>query len=184
MRYKGIVYDVGTKFSYGRSTRSNFDPAVVRREIEIIRDDLHCTAIRVFGRDPVRLREAAEYALAQGLTVWFSPLLVDAAPDETLRYLAECSRTAEELRRQYPEIVFVVGNELSFFMKGLLPGDNEYARIRSFVSGRGLLRHFITRRRWPGSKLNPFLARAAETVRNEFGGPITYGSGPWELVDW
>ncbi|MEN6343588.1 MAG: abortive infection protein [Methanospirillum sp.] len=184
MQYKGVVYDIGTEFSPGRSTRSSFDPTVVRREIEIIGSDLHCTAIRLCGGDLARLRETAEYALMQGLTVWFSPLLIDANPDETLRYLSECSRVAEELRRQYPEIVFVVGNELSFFMKGILPGDDEYARIRSFVSGRGLLRHLVTRGRWPGSKLNPFLSKAAATVRNEFDGRITYGSGPWEHVDW
>ena len=100
-----------------------------------------------------------------GLAVWFSPLLVNATPDETLRYLADCSRIAEELRRQYPEIVFVVGNELSFFMKGILPGDDESACIRPFVSRRGLLRHAIIRGRWPGTRLKLFLSQAAATVR-------------------
>ncbi|HIH03018.1 MAG TPA: hypothetical protein HA263_03910 [Methanoregulaceae archaeon] len=47
--------------------------------------------------DPARLRETAGYALSQGLAVWFSPFLVDAAPDETLQYLAECARVAEDL---------------------------------------------------------------------------------------
>ncbi|HIH03019.1 MAG TPA: hypothetical protein HA263_03915 [Methanoregulaceae archaeon] len=69
-------------------------------------------------------------------------------------------------------------------MKGILPGDAEYARVRSFVSGRGPLRYFITWGRWPGSRLDPFLARAAATVRSKFGGRITCGSGPWEHVDW
>ena len=184
MRHRGIVYDVGTEFPNGRSTRTDFDPAVVRREIGIIGDDLHCTAVRVCGHDPARLGEAAGYALEQGLAVWFSPLLIDATQDETLRYLAECSRVAEELRRQYPGIVFVVGNELSFYMKGILPGEDVHSRIGSFISVRGQLRHLLSGRRWPGGALNAFLSRAVATVRSEFGGSITYGSGPWERADW
>lgn len=184
MRYRGIVYDVGTEFSHGRSTRTDFDPAVVRREIEIIRDDLHCNAIRVCGHDLARLGETAEYALAQGLTVWFSPILIDATQDETLRYLAEGSRVAEVLRRQNDDIVFVAGNELSFYMKGILPGEDVYSRIGSFISVRGQLRHLLSGRRWPGRALNAFLSRAVATVRGEFGGSITYGSGPWERADW
>ncbi len=184
MRYRGIVYDVGTEFPNGRSTRTDLDPAVVRREIEIIRDDLHCNAIRVCGHDLARLRETAEYALAQGLTVWFSPILIDATQDETLRYLAEGSRVAEVLRRQNDDIVFVVGNELSFYMKGILPGEDVYSRIGSFISVRGQLRHLLSGRRWPGRALNAFLSRAVATVRGEFGGSITYGSGPWERADW
>ena len=36
MRDKGIVYDVGTLFAGNRSTREQFDLAVMRREIDII----------------------------------------------------------------------------------------------------------------------------------------------------
>ncbi len=93
VRYRGIVYDVGTEFANGRSTRTSLDPAVVHRELEIIRDDLHCTVIRSCGRGPVRLRETADYALRHGLAVLFSPFLVDVVLEKTLRYLAECSAT-------------------------------------------------------------------------------------------
>jgi hypothetical protein len=184
MHYKGITYDVGTLFAENRSTRDEFDPSVMRREIDIIKNDLHCNAVRVCGQDLVRLRATVEYALTQGLAVWFSPLLVEATAAETLAYLAECSGIAEELRQTFPEIVFVVGGELSFFMKGILTGEDLYARIRSFISLPGLLRHMLTGRRWPGKRLNAFLAKAQALVRERFHGQVTYASGPWEKVDW
>ncbi|MFF4621654.1 hypothetical protein [Nonomuraea jabiensis] len=46
---------------------------VVKRELEIIRDDLHRTTVRVIGGDPERLELAATYAADLGLEVWFSP---------------------------------------------------------------------------------------------------------------
>ena len=184
MHYKGITYDVGTIFAENRSTREEFDPSVMRREITIIKNDLHCNAVRVCGQDVGRLRETAEYALSQGLAVWFSPLLVEATEEETLAYLAECSGIAEELRQTFSNILLIVGGELSFFMKGILKGEDLYARIRSFISFPGLLRHMLTGRRWPGKRLNAFLAKAVAVVHEHFHGQVTYASGPWEKVDW
>ena len=184
MHYKGITYDVGTIFAENRSTREEFDPSVMRREITIIKNDLHCNAVRVCGQDVGRLRERADYALRLGLAVWFSPLLVEATEEETLAYLAECSGIAEELRQTFSNILLIVGGELSFFMKGILKGEDLYARIRSFISFPGLLRHMLTGRRWPGKRLNAFLAKAVAVVRERFHGQVTYASGPWEKVDW
>ena len=85
----------------------------------------------------------ADYALTQGPAIWFSLLPVDTTPLETLRNLAECSRVAEDQRRLSSDIVFVVGNELRFFMRGILPGEDVYSRIGSFISVRGLTRHLV-----------------------------------------
>ncbi|HEY7354949.1 MAG TPA: abortive infection protein, partial [Ktedonobacterales bacterium] len=177
-------YDVGTIFAGNRSTREEFDPAVMRREIEIIRNDLHCNAVRVCGQDIGRLRATASYALTQGLTVWFSPLLVEATEEETLEYLAECSEVAEALRQTSPNILLCVGGELSFYMKGILKGDDSYARIRSFISPVHLLWHMLTGKRWPGRKLTAFLRKAVAVARERFHGQVSYASGPWERVDW
>ena len=46
LRNKGITFDVGTVFANNRSTRSELDPAVMRREIEIIKNDLHCNIVQ------------------------------------------------------------------------------------------------------------------------------------------
>ena len=42
MRAKGIAYDTGF-LRNGTSSRRRWSPEIVRRELEIIRDDLHCT---------------------------------------------------------------------------------------------------------------------------------------------
>src|SRR5215470_15764413 len=71
LRGKGISYDTG--FSFDGITRRPFDHEVVRRELQIIREDLHCTAVRLFGNDLDQLEFAACYAADLGLEVWFSP---------------------------------------------------------------------------------------------------------------
>lgn len=115
MQRKGINYDVGT-FTRGKeaSSRDAFDPAIVKREMEIIKNDLHCTAVRISGQDISRLTLAAEMALLQGLEVWFSPAYIDANETETLAYFIECAKAAEQLRQQSPDIVFVTGCEPHF----------------------------------------------------------------------
>jgi hypothetical protein len=58
MRGKGVCYDTGF-FNRGVSTHEPFDPEVVERELRIIREDLHCTAVRLTGGDLERLKIAA-----------------------------------------------------------------------------------------------------------------------------
>jgi hypothetical protein len=48
---------------------------VVERELRIIRDDLHCNAVRVMGGDPERPELAATYAADLGLEVWSRRIL-------------------------------------------------------------------------------------------------------------
>jgi hypothetical protein len=66
MRANGISYDTGFVRD-GRTSREDWDPEVVRRELRIIRDDLGCNAVRVMGGDPERLELAAGYAAELGL---------------------------------------------------------------------------------------------------------------------
>ena len=104
---KAINYDVGMFATADWPSRPDFDPATVRRELEIIREDLGCSAVRVFGQDPDRLRVAAEQALEVGLRVWLSPDLFNGREREWLPYLSECARLAKGL--DSPDVVFVVG---------------------------------------------------------------------------
>ena len=68
MRGKGINYGTGF-INKGVSSRDPFEVAVVKRELQIIRDDLHCTAVRVTGGDRQRLQIAADIAADLGLEV-------------------------------------------------------------------------------------------------------------------
>ncbi|REH48346.1 hypothetical protein BCF44_105204 [Kutzneria buriramensis] len=180
MRANGISYDTGF-LAGGTSTHEPFDPDVVRREMRIIRDDLHCTAVRVTGGDPERLDIAATTAAELGLEVWFSPFTCDLTQDELLAVLADCADRAERLRRGGAKVVLLTGAELSMFTVGFLPGDTieermavlaDLAQLREAMAGVPAL-------------LNEFLGRAVKVVRDRFGGPVSYAAIPsFEGVDW
>jgi len=104
----GISYDTGYIIK-GRNAREPFDSEVVERELRIIRDDLHCNAVRVMGGDPERLELAATFAADLGLEVWFSPYPLELTADEVLSLFADCAERAERLRQRGAEVVFVTG---------------------------------------------------------------------------
>lgn len=180
MRGKGINYDTGF-FPAGKDSRPAFDPDIVRQEMRIIAEDLHCTAVRISGGDPERLSIAARHAAAAGLEVWFAPFPCELTTGQLLPFFADCADRAEELRRSGAEIVLVLGCELSLFAAGFLPGENVYERIAAIGSGDPKLWADFSRIL---SELNDFLAKAAIVARAGFGGRITYASGTWERVDW
>ena len=64
MEIKGVSYDVGRVMA--GNWRPVFDPKVVQRELEIIRNDLHCNAVRICGLDISRLITAAGDGPAAG----------------------------------------------------------------------------------------------------------------------
>src|SRR5690242_18161739 len=97
MRAKGIAYDTGF-IRDGSNSLPQFDLDVVRRELAIIRDDLHCNAVQIIGGDPRRLEVAADAAAELGLEVWFSPYPLDLTPDETLALFLDCAERAERIR--------------------------------------------------------------------------------------
>ncbi len=183
MQRKGINYDVGTIFHAGVSSRENLESAVIKHEMEIIKNDLHCNAIRISGYDIDRLTTAAQFALQQGLEVWFSPAYINATEQETLDYFATCAQAAEKLRQQYPQVIFITGCELTLVMKGLVAGDDMFKRMNSFMKPWRLLFSAIKIGSF-NSRLNKFLVQATKVVRQHFHGPLTYASGTWEDVDW
>ncbi|HUZ02895.1 MAG TPA: hypothetical protein VMU89_21345 [Thermomicrobiaceae bacterium] len=179
MRGKGITYDTGF-IHQGASNRPVFEPDVVRREMRIIHDDLHCTAVRVTGGDPDRLEIAAELGAASGLEVWFSPFTSDLTVDELLAFLADCAERAERLRRSGAEIVAVTGAELTLFTRGFLPGETLEERVALLGQPRQL--HALIAE--VPARLNDFLGRAVHVVRERFGGKVSYAAIPTERVDW
>ncbi|WP_306207975.1 hypothetical protein [Actinoplanes sp. RD1] len=174
MQTYGITYDTGWTHGPGPTTHEPFTADTVRADMAAIRDQLHCTAVRVTGGLPDRLELAAQLAADAGLEVWFSPFTSDQSLDELLATLADCAERAERLRRTGAEVVLVTGAELTLFARGFLPGDTLDERL----AGLGGLTP-ETRQR-----LNAFLAEAAATVRKHFGGRITYAALPSERIDW
>lgn len=176
---RGINYDTGFR-SAGTTTREPFDPQVVKREMQIIHDDLHCAAVRVTGGYPDRLEIAAELAAHAGLEVWFCPFTNDLSGEELLALLADCAERAERLRRKGATVVLFTGSELSLVTTGILPGDNLPDRLAALTDPQRL-RSVI-----PGvrARIKELLGRAVEVVRSRFGGRIGYASLPFEGVDW
>jgi hypothetical protein len=179
MRAKGISYDTGF-VREGAISREHFDPEVVERELCIIRDDLHCNAIRIIGGDPERLELAATLAADLGLEIWFSPYPLELTADEMLSLFVGCAERAERLRRRGHEVVFVIGAELSLMNKGFLPGDTTEERIELLSQPHRVREHVGE----VSARVNDFLGKAAALVRERFGGRITYASVPLERVDW
>jgi len=173
---KGVCYDVGSYMAF--NWRPHFDGGQVRRELEIIKDDLHCNAVKITGTDLGRLSLAARHAVDSGLEVWFYPTLWDRPPDETLQYLAKAAKAAEDVRQGGEEVVFVTEGELTLFMQGILEGRTLQKRIANpgFMAKVKAGEH--------NKPLNEFLAKATQSVRSVFHGKVSYASLVWEQVDW
>ena len=128
LRGKGIHYDTGT-FPNGDTSRPVFDVRDVERDMRVVAEDLHCTAVRITGGDPDRIEATARYAAQAGLEVWFSPFPCELSNAEMLPLFTDCAERAERLRRDGAEVVLVTGCEISVFARGYLPGDTLNERI-------------------------------------------------------
>lgn len=175
-----MTYDTGFVV-HGQISRDHFDPAVVRRELAIIRDDLHCNAVQIIGGDPGRLELAAGAAAELGLEVWFSPYPLELDPDQILTLFRDCAERAERLRQQGTTVVFVAGVELSVMNRGFLPGESPEDRVEQLMRQPERRAEAI---RDLGVHINAFLRDAAATVRERFHGRLTYSAIQFEQVDW
>jgi hypothetical protein len=176
MRGKGIAYSTGFVVK-GTNSLPELDLEVVRRDLTVIRDELHCTAVHLVGGDPDRLEQAARTAAGLGLEVWFSPYPLELEAAAIRALLVDCARRAERLRAAGAEVVFVAGVELSIMNRGFLPGDDVADRVERLLGNPALMAEAAAR-------LNEFLVAAVEAVRAVFHGPLTYAGIPFERVDW
>jgi hypothetical protein len=59
--------------------------AEVRRDLQIIARDLHCTTVMLIGSDTTQLMEAARTALETGLGVYLRPHVPDVPQPKLLQ---------------------------------------------------------------------------------------------------
>ena len=178
MRVKGISYDTG--FWLGGTIERPFEPELVRHELDTIKNDLHCTAVRLIGNDLDRLDFAGAYAADLGLEVWYSPYPMDVDQDAVLAMLIDAAQRAEALRRRSEaEVVLVAGAELSIFTAGYLPGATLHERMANLATpeGRALIAGVP-------AAVNAFFATAVPAIRERFTGKVTYAAIPFENGDW
>jgi hypothetical protein len=179
MNIKGVNYDVGTVM--GVNWRPDYDRKTVQRELEIIKNDLHCNAVGISGKDIGRVMLTAEVALSLGLEAWLNPAdWGNKPPEPTLAYITEAAKVAQPLHERYPgKVVFSLGSEFTLFMQGIIEGRTFMGRAKNLrQSGAGIKegKH--------NQPLNDFLSRAVKEVRKVFAGQVMYRSLVWEKVDW
>lgn len=173
---KGINYDVGTEYLPGRPSRTLWTETDIVRDMRVIAEELHCNSVNLYGSDIARLVEGAEVALRQGLATSIQPRLIDGDRGQMVAFLERGAREAERLRR-HGEVTLNTGCEISLFTSGFLPGRTFRSRMRNLIWSWPLLP--LANRR-----LSSHLREVARIARAAFGGPITYGAGVWENVDW
>lgn len=179
MRVFGMNYDTGF-VSAGSTTHEPFDPETVRRDLRVIRDELHCDAVRITGGIQDRLETAARFAAEAGLEVWYCPFTNGLDRDELMAFVLDGAERAERLRRTGATVVYLTGSELAMVTDGFLPG-RDLAERMALLADPARLRAAIPAAR---AAVRDFLAEAVPAVRERFGGPVGYASLPLESVDW
>ncbi|UED83950.1 abortive infection protein [Streptomyces profundus] len=175
---RGVCYDAGVRYAKDFHSRPHWHPDDVRRDMTAIRDDLSCNAVSIMATDPRRLIEAADIAAELGLHAWLQPRLIEARHGAIESVMRELGPAAERLSSRHGRVGINVGCELTLTSRGIVPG-------RSFDHRGERLPRLIGKRKHKFDRaLNGLLDRLVTAVRESFGGPITYGAGDWESVDW
>ncbi len=184
MRIKGIHYDVGIDTVDGKVTRPQLPREQMACELDMIARELHANAVRISGKDAGRMAVAAKLAAERGLEVWLSPFLTNGTAADTLALLRETAALGERQRRDGTPVTLIVGLELSGFLKGIVPGDTLLERLELLSDPARLIPAVMAGGKDPRETMAAFLQQAVNTARACFGGPVTYGAGLWEDVDW
>lgn len=187
MKYRGVVYDVGLQFSPGPFSVDPFNVELVKYDMKQIADELHANSVRVEGEEISRLVIAAEAAHEAGLHVLFNPWKMGADAQETISYMTEAAKAAEQLKLKGVDLIFVAGCEYTIFSRGAFPGETFNERVMFMIEngvapGRGTEK--TEEFNQANAKLNEILAEICKGVRANFNGKITYSSGTWEEVNW
>ncbi|MFB6722219.1 hypothetical protein ACFCV3_18730 [Kribbella sp. NPDC056345] len=167
LKIRGISYLIGE------------DGDDVRRDLEIIARELHCTTVMLIGADGEQLISAARTALAIGLGVYLRPNVPEMPQSQLLEHLDDIAAAAEELRQAHPDqVTLFVGSEFSHTAPGIVPGPRSFLRLKLILRFHRVLQRRIDRR------LHKLLSAAAAIARRRFHGPVTYSAAGWENVDW
>lgn len=173
---RGINYDTGTAYFADEITRKEWDLAEVSRDLRVIRDDLHCNSVALYGTDLDRLAQAAQAALGLDLHVVLQLRSIDQSRGSALAAIGQAAELAQALAPS-GAIALNVGCEMTLFSRGFLPGRNFMQRMMALT----FLWPLLPLVNW---RLNRFLTEAAAAARQHFSGPLLYSAGTWEDVDW
>jgi hypothetical protein len=179
MRIKGIVYDTGF-INNDITTKEKFNADVIKREMHIIKNDLHCNAVRITGGDAFRLEIVASLAASEGLEVWYCPFTCGLTIDELNSFLIDAAERAERIRNSGADVVFIAGSEISLINKGFFKEETLAERLLLITNPL----KFREQLPQVQEKIKVFLIEVVQQVRQKFKGKISYASLPFEGVDW
>ena len=173
LTHRGVCYEVAD----GETPQTGWNERRMRADMKAIKQELHANAVSVYGDGVDRLKATSSEAAERGLKVWLQPRLADRPRREILDHLAETGAHAERLRRQGADVHLSVGCEFYLFVPGIVPGADALERVENLQNGN-YDKEKMQRR------MDAFLGSAAKTGRSVFQGPLTYGAGHEDPVDW
>ncbi len=176
---KGINYDIGTRYTPPFITRAELNRPMIKQEMLIIKNQLGCNALRIYGEKFDYLEFSSEAALSYGFKVWLSPRFIDRTPSTTKGLIMQAAVIAQKIWEMDKGTVFIIGNEFTLDMKGFIDGNTYQQRGENltFAIAKSLLIDY-------NKQLNLFLSEVVLEVRKIFKGKITYAAGFWENIDW
>jgi len=197
MKIKGINYNAGIQYNSSKKVSGKIDLNRLKRDLTLLKK-LNCNAIRMYGTLVDKLFSYSEEALKHGFSVWISPRLIDGTKKETLDYVRFCSRKAEQLRKGYKKVVFIVGNELLIDSRAIFNVARKWQRInflKSYINFKYSIKNEIAKLRRIYQPMHKFLEKTESSIKNFvellritakkcFKGKITYASFPFEKIDW
>jgi len=147
---------------------------VVEEHMTVIRDELGCNGIKLFGDLNDAMITCARLASARSFDqILLAPMYIDASPEKYCEEFEELSKAAEALRQDCQNVRLLIGNELAGVVRGIIPGDTYTERARNIGK--------VTD--W-GPALEKLLKELLYIARKHFRGMVSYAAGNWEGVDW
>ena len=181
---RGVVYDVGLKFGGTTLSVENFDSARVDYDMNVIKNILCCNTVRIEGESIARLVVASRIADKYDLKILFNPWKMEVDRDQTIEYMANAAISAEKLRKEGIDLIFVAGCEYSLFCKGVFPGNTFDDRMKWMFSLGNTPSTALAEFEGANKRLNEILKDISRAIRANFNGPLTYSSGAWENINW
>jgi hypothetical protein len=177
IKYKGMRMMVGWK------GMSRTPTEVTDEKLEVIRNELGCNAVTIFGNTEFEddLIEAGRFAIQKGFDrIYLTPMYLDLSIDETVERIGEFASKVKKLREMSESIVFMVGHEFGLDSSSFVPGDTY--EERSLNAWNGQFDYNKAKAILPG-----VFKRIVSLCNKNYGYQITYAAIPWEadnVVPW
>lgn len=197
IKFRGINYNAGIEYDSFSPRAEKIDLERLNKDLVLIKK-LNCNTIRLYGSHIDKLILYSEEALKTGFHVWISPRLIDGGKQQTINFIGETAKKAEQLRKKYKNVVFIVGNELLIDSKVVFDTPRVFNRVnflKSYIDFVYAVKNETPQLKKIYSSMRKFIEKTdmkikdfVETLRlvasKNFKGQITYASHPYEKINW